>query len=167
MAVGDALTDRRTAPERGQAAIEFVFALLFILIITAALFQVLFFELDVFNQSAVARYEFIKDAHDRPDTTPCRAYNRQFQGRTIGQFAPWAVPYQTVNRNLRYGPKRIHGERGSKYFDDLTYGGFGAHGYGWILILGIDHTQDFSGYIDDTLALALTGLSARLLTIGC
>lgn len=46
---------RRRRTEQGQAAVEFVLAMIFVIATAAVLFQALHFELDVFNRSMVAR----------------------------------------------------------------------------------------------------------------
>jgi hypothetical protein len=156
--------------QKGQAAIEFVFALLFIIIITAALFQALSFELDVFNQSMVARFELFREAHQSQDTTPCRSINKQFQGRKVSEFAPWRVPYQDSSiRNLKYGPKRYYGERGTKYIDRTVYGGVGLHAwYSWFLLFAIpDHYEDSADKISGPLGGAITALAAEFWIRGC
>jgi hypothetical protein len=172
MVVGDTLIGTtmriRRKQEQGQAAIEFVFALLFIIIITAALFQALAFELDVFNQSMLARYELLRIARQNQDTTPCRSFNQPFQGKKIKEFAPWGVPYQTVNRNLYYGPKRLYGERGTKHFDRLEYSGIGLHAWGyWFALLTVDHYEGTADKLSGPLKGIISALALELPFRGC
>jgi hypothetical protein len=155
---------KETKRERGQAAIEFVFALIFIIAITAVLFQALNFELDVFNQSMAARYEFMDKAHDDQDNKPCQAFSIDFSGRKLGDVAPFEAPYQAVDENLRYGPKKYHGERGTKYIDTFSI----AHEwYVWTVAFLPDHYEDTAGYVDDLAQTAFTALAAELLFRGC
>jgi len=152
----------------GQTAVEFVFVLLFLLVITSALFQALHFELDVFNQSMLARWEFFREAHKDQDTTPCRSFDVAFQGKRLGDLVSFDVPYQTVDQNIRYGPKKYKGERGSKYFDRLEIGGVGAHGSGsWFLILVPDHYEGTANKIDDLFQGLITALAVELPLRGC
>lgn len=150
--------------QRGQAAIEFVFALIFIIGITTVLFQVLNFELDVFNQSMLVRYEFMDKAHESQDTTPCKSFNIPFAGKKIGDLAPYEAPYQAVDENLRYGTKRYYGERGTKYVDNFSF----AHDWGvWWLAMNLDHYEGTAGNIDDTAQAAFTLLILDLPFRGC
>ena len=150
--------------DSGQAAVEFVFALIFIIAITAVLFQVLNFELDVFNQSMVARYEFMEKFQEEQDTTPCEAFEIEFSGRELGDHSPFEAPYQAVDDSLKYGPKKYHGERGTQYIDTFSI----AHEFFvWTIAFLPDHYEDTAGYVDDLAQNAFMALALELLVRGC
>ena len=155
---------RESKDKRGQAAVEFVFALIFIIAITAVLFQALNFELDVFNQSMVARYEFMEKFQEDQDETPCEEFNIEFSGRELGEHSPFEAPYQVVDDSLKYGPKKYYGERGTQYIDTFSI----AHEwFVWTIALLPDHYEDTAGYVDDLAQAAFTALAAELFFRGC
>lgn len=140
---------RRT--ERGQAAIEFVLAMIFVIATAAVLFQALHFELDVFNRSMVARYELFREAHDNPDEREPETISKEIRGEDIGDLVPYTVPGQEIDESLHYGPRQFKMRRGSKYYDPVDWVHSAALFGG--LLIAADHMEDYAGHFGDAFGM--------------
>lgn len=134
---------RRRRTEQGQAAVEFVLAMIFVIATAAVLFQALHFELDVFNRSMVARYELFREAHDSPDEREPETISEEIRGEDIGDLVPYTVPGQEIDESLHYGPRQFKMRRGSKYYDPVD---FAHEWYVFSAALLIDHYEESAGY---------------------
>ena len=105
---------------RGQAAVEFVFALVILLAFVAVLFQALHFELDVFNKSGLLRYRALKAARQSQEKVePYYITDVSIEGEEIGNLTFYTVPFQEDDLTQHYGPKRLVVRRGTQYWDPL------------------------------------------------
>lgn len=135
--------------ERGQAALEFVLAFMFLIAITALLFQALHFELDVFNKSLLARYKLMEAAHKNQDTTEGHVISQSIQGKNLGDVVPYKVPYQDADMNIHYGPRTVYIRQGTKYWDPLPIHSEAAFG----ALLLTDHMEDVEVNIGDKVGM--------------
>jgi hypothetical protein len=129
--------------QRGQAALEFVLVFMFIIAVTALLFQALQFELDVFNKSFLARYKLLHEAHKDQDKTEGHEISQVIQGKNLSDITPYKVPFQDADLTMHYGPRTLYGRGGTKYWDPLPLHDTAAF---WA-ILNADHLEDTSGHI--------------------
>lgn len=145
---GSRLRPRRDArPQRGQAAVEFVFSLVLLLAFVAVMFQALHFELDVFNKSALLRYRTLHAAREDQETTdPTWISDITVEGKSLRDLTFFTVPLQEIDLEQHYGPKRLVMRKGTKYWDPLP----ALHSTGsFFLLLGPDHYEPTSGYVGD------------------
>ena len=87
---------------------------------TAALYQALHFELDVFNRLNSLRYRAMRVAHS--DAFSVRREYRSVVAsdfRPLSETTPIPVPFQTADLSLRYGPKRFYVRQGSLWNDQM------------------------------------------------
>ncbi|MHB0968175.1 MAG: hypothetical protein ACYC7A_06870 [Thermoanaerobaculia bacterium] len=98
----------RTRRASGQAAMEFVVALVWIIALTALIYQALHFELDVFNKLGELRYRVFRMARQNQDSTKGRMISEAVEGKQLGEIVPYTVPGQYVDSTLRYGPKNFY-----------------------------------------------------------
>lgn len=136
---------KRQQQERGQAAVEFVLAFMFIIALTAVLFQALHFELDVFNRSMLARYELLKEARHDQEETDGHNISKTIEGETLADLIGFEVPFQDTDTSQRYGPKQIYTRHGTKYLDPL--GDVLHEDWQFAALLLPDHYEPTSGYI--------------------
>jgi hypothetical protein len=130
--------------QQGQAAVEFIFAIVMLVTIAAVLFQALHFELDVFNKTMVARYELLRKARVNEISKERGPISQQIVGKWIDDVVPYRVPFQPDNLNIRYGPKYIHTECGTKYTFPLPEGLYDG---GLIALLVLDLYESTAGNI--------------------
>lgn len=135
---------RMCGRQRGQAAFEFVFAMLWIIALASVLFQALHFELDVFNKMNTLRYEAFKEARENQNTTAYRTINKSAQGKPLSDLTGYQVPFQTVDQSQFYGPKKFYVGCGTKTNAILggLMTGFKVAAVGGLLL---DHYQPTSG----------------------
>lgn len=100
--------------QSGQAAFEFVFAMLWIICLASVLFQAMHFELDVFNKMNTLRYNVFKVARENQNTTAYRTINQSIQGKPLSDLTGYRVPFQTTDQSLFYGPKKFYVGCGTK-----------------------------------------------------
>ncbi len=159
MAHDPALSVPRT--ESGQAAVEFVFALVFLIAMAAVLFQALQFELDVFNKTWTTRYDLFEAAReDEPDNRP-RMISEPIEGKRLGDLTPFSVPFQATDLEARYGPKQVYVQCGTKYFFP---GGDTAETIYDLALVGLlvaDHLEQSSGNVEQVFS-AVSGLTGAL-----
>lgn len=139
----------RRRAQRGQAAMEFIFAMLILMGIIAVLFQVLHFELDVFNKTMMTRYKLLETARENEDTTRPRMISEEIEGKQLGDLIPWEVPFQSSSvSHLKYGPKSVYWQCGTKYFFP---GGDVAEVAYKVAVAGLltaDHYEDTAGHVE-------------------
>lgn len=119
IAIWPSSTDHRGRRQRGQATVEFAFALIGLIALIAGLYQALHFELDVFNRLNLLRYRAVRLAH-RDQLTVTRRYVpvvATFQ--PVAEVTPIRVPFQTADLSIRYGPKTFYVRQGAKWKDPL------------------------------------------------
>lgn len=135
-----------SASQRGQAAIEFVLSLIFLIGMCAVLFQALHFELDVFNRSAIARYELFKEAREDAAETDPEEISEEIRGKDIGELVPYRIMGQNLDESLHYGPKQFRMKKGTNRWDPIS----GLHEFWQLAIpLALDHYEDSAGHIGD------------------
>jgi hypothetical protein len=146
MADHSALRRIRSRGQRGQAAVEFVFCMILVIGLAAALFQALQFERDVFNKSLMARYQALKDIHDSPDDKDPETIRKTIEGKQLSELVPYTIPGQEIDGSLHYGPKKFSVRRGTKRWDPAE-----ALHSAWAFagILTVDHYEDSAGYVGD------------------
>ncbi len=107
---------RRSDSRKGQAAVEFVFALLFLIAISSVLYQVLHFELDVFNKMGILRFKSFQRMHfnNNQHNNAFNDDNQQVSFKPLSQLTNYRVIFQTVNQNQRYADKRLYYKRGTE-----------------------------------------------------
>lgn len=105
----------RKDPEKGQAAVEFIFALLFLIALSMVLFQALHFELDVFNKMGILRGKSMERM---------RFNNQQFDNgfnddsqtvsfKPLRDLTGYRVIFQTEDQDQKYPDKRLSYKRGT------------------------------------------------------
>ncbi len=105
----------KTDHQKGQAAVEFIFALLFLIAFSMVLFQALHFELDVFNKMGILRAKSMERMHYN---------NQQFNNRfdddsqtvsfkPLRDLTGYRVIFQTADQNMKYPDKRLSYKRGT------------------------------------------------------
>ena len=141
--------------QRGQAAFEFVFAMLWIIALASVLFQALHFELDVFNKMNTLRFKVFKDARENQPTTSYRTINQSIQGKPLSDLTGYRVPFQTVDQSLKYGPKRFYVNCGTKSVAGPFTTAFKA-----LAVAGLiaDHFEDQSGLFNS----GISGLNSAV-----
>jgi hypothetical protein len=157
--MGNSHTLTRRA-SRGQAAMEFVLALFWIVALAAVLFQALHFELDVFNKMGELRYKVFHTARQDQDTTSGRMINDSIQGKNLGDLVGYTIPAQEIDDSLHYGPKEFSVFCGSKKWFP---GGDGAETALDVVIglgLAADHMEDYSGFAGTAFDALSTALGA-------
>lgn len=140
---------RRRHKQRGQAAFEFIFALLILMGMIAVLFQALHFELDVFNKTMLVRYKLLEEARKDEDETRPRMITEELEGKELGDLIPWEVPFQTAASDLKYGPKTVSWQCGTKYFFPGGDAALTGMKTGIGLLMVADHAQDLAGHGDE------------------
>lgn len=132
----------------GQAAVEFIFALLFVIALASVLYQVLHFELDVFNKMGILRFKSVQRMHYNN-----QQYDHEFDDdsqtvsfKPLSQLTSYRVIFQTADQNMKYPDKRLSYKRGSKFFFP---GGSAAYALlisGTAACIGLaDHFEDTAG----------------------
>ena len=101
--------------QKGQAAVEFVFALIFLVAISSVLYQVLHFELDVFNKMGILRFKSFQRMHfnNQQFNNGFNDDNQMVSFKPLSQLTDYRVIFQTVNQNSRYADKRLFYKRGT------------------------------------------------------
>jgi hypothetical protein len=140
-----------TRGEAGQAAIEFVFALTVVIALSSLLYQGLFFERAVYNQSAIGRFKVFEKLHaDNQPTMDEEEISEQIQTKPLSEITGFHVLFQpdpdTVG-NLKWGPRRFYARRGTKPFDPLGDGIIGIYAG----MLALDHYEGSAGKLSDIL----------------
>jgi hypothetical protein len=153
---GHALKPKQT--ERGQAAVEFVLAFLFVLAVVSVLFQALHFELDVFNKSLLARYELLKEARQNQDDTDGHLISKEVEGKRLGDLLGFNVPFQDTDLDAKYGPKQLWTRHGTKYWDPA--GSVGHSQAVFFGLLAVDHYEDSAGYVGDLFGMLQPAIDA-------
>ena len=102
--------------QKGQAAVEFVFALIFLVAISSVLYQVLHFELDVFNKMGILRFKSFQRMHfnNQQFNNGFNDDNQMVSFKPLSQLTDYRVIFQTVNQNSRYADKRLFYKRGTQ-----------------------------------------------------
>lgn len=146
---------------RGQAALEFLFALLFLIALISLLFQALHFELDVFNKSNETRYRFFEKAHKNQHTTELGDIQEELEGEKLKDLIPYTVLFQPSGEigNLQFGPRYLRGKRGTEYWSLATLPGLE---YAFIGVLVADHYEKTAGKVTDILGQFTNILSGAL-----
>ncbi|HVT45094.1 MAG TPA: hypothetical protein VMT00_11960 [Thermoanaerobaculia bacterium] len=136
--------------ESGQAAIEFVFVLTVVIALTAVVFQVLNFELDVFNKSALARYELFKKAKNKQHERDQEMISQEILGKKLKDVTWFKVLFQPTGSigEMRYGPRRFYMLRGTRRWDPLGDGFTVAY----VALLAADHTEYLAGKVTGVLS---------------
>lgn len=131
---------------RGQAAMEFVLALFWIVALAAVLFQALHFELDVFNKMGELRYKVFHTARQDQDTTSGRMISDSIQGKNLGDLVGYTIPAQEIDDSLHYGPKEFSVFCGSKKW--FPGGDAAETALDVAITAGLiaDHYEDTSGF---------------------
>lgn len=141
---GTALMRIRQQTERGQAAAEFVFALVILLAFVAVLFQALHFELDAFNKSALLRYKALRRARVSQYTTePYKVMDVLVEGKPLSDLTFYTVPFQERDLSETYGPKKLVIRHGTIYWDPTPIHAEWAFAAATVF----DHREESSGYI--------------------
>jgi hypothetical protein len=136
----------KTDLQKGQAAVEFVFALLFLIALSMVLFQALHFELDVFNKMGILRGKSMERMH----------YNNQQHDhgfdddsqtvsfKPLSDLTGYRVIFQTADQNMKYPDKRLSYKRGTA---PALPGGLstGIIGVAIGCIATLDHVESTSG----------------------
>lgn len=101
---------------KGQAAVEFVFALLFLIAISSVLYQVLHFELDVFNKMGILRFKSFQRMHynNQQFNHGFNDDNQMVSFKPLSQLTDYRVIFQTVNQSSKYADKRLFYKRGTQ-----------------------------------------------------
>jgi hypothetical protein len=146
--------------QRGQAAFEFIFAMLVLMGMIAVLFQVLHFELDIFNKTMIARYKLLEEARQDEDTTRPRMITTTIEGKAIEDLIPWTVPFQSTSGE-KYGPKEVYWKCGTQYLFPGGEAGLTGFKVGIGALMVADHIQDLSGN-SETLFSALGDVTGGL-----
>lgn len=134
----------RFRPQRGQAATELVFCLLFLAAFVAVLFQALHFELDVFNKTELLRYKALHRARQDQDTTdPETITDETVQGKNLSDLTTYTVPLQEIDTSQHWGPKRLVIRHGTKYWDPTQF----HEDWEFLALLTPDHYETTSGAI--------------------
>jgi hypothetical protein len=147
---------------RGQAAMEFVVSLIWIVFLAAVLFQALHFELDVFNKMGELRYKVFHTAREDQDTTAGRMINDSIQGKDLGDLVGFTIPAQDIDSSLHYGPKTFSVFCGSKKWFPGGDAAETALDVAIGLGLAADHMEDYSGFANT----AFDALSSALGAVG-
>lgn len=142
----DSTLRRRRPAAKGQAAMEFVIALFWIVALAAVLFQALHFELDVFNKMNELRYKVFHEARQNQDTTSGRMIDDSIEGKNLGDLTGYSLPAQDADSSLHYGPKKFYVFCGSKKFFPGGDGGETALDVAITAGLIADHYEDTSGF---------------------
>ncbi len=147
--------------ERGQAAVEFLFAFLFILGLAAGLYQALHFELDVFNKMGQLRYKVFKEARRDQDTTQMRWVEQQIEGKQLSDLTTYDVPFQDFDSTLHYGPKFYSMRAGTKYW--FPGGDSAETALDVAIVAGLiaDHWEPTSGVFGQVFDALSSALSAN------
>ena len=121
MDMGQSLRKRSPESEgqRGQATVEFVFAMVFLLMFVVAIMQALMFELDVFNKIGQGRLEAFDIAHRNQNTTKKGYFHQTIKFKKLGgktNIGAWRL-----EKNLQYPDKRYYMRKGTKYFEPITH----------------------------------------------
>lgn len=136
---------------RGQAAVEFVFALVILLAFVAVLFQALHFELDVFNKVGLLRYRALKTARQSQDKVePYYISDITIEGKELGDLTFYTVPFQEDDLTQHYGPKRLVVRRGTQHWDPVP---FLHEEWHFAAPLALDHYEPTSGKFGDGFGL--------------
>jgi len=135
------LTRTRRHSQSGQAAVEFVLALIVVIGLAGVLFQALHFELDVYNRSNLARYIALRAVHDDPSDKEPESVETPIRGEDIGTLVPYVIPGQDIDSTIHYGPRNFVVRRGTKGFDPIGPIVVGA----LAIALAADHYEDTSG----------------------
>lgn len=141
MPVRSSLKPPRRPTQSGQAAVEFVLAMIVVIGLASVLFQALHFELDVYNRSNVARYIAMRAVHDNPSDKDPENVQTPIRGQDIGTLVPYSIPGQDLDSTLHYGPRNFTVRRGTKAFDPIGPIVIGA----LAVALAADHYEDTSG----------------------
>lgn len=153
---------RRARGVRGQAAMEFVVSLIWIVFLAAVLFQALHFELDVFNKMGELRYKVFQTARQNQDTTSGRMISDTIQGKDLGDLVGFTIPAQNIDSSLHYGPKTFSVFCGSKKWFPGGDAAETALDVAIGLGLAADHMEDYSGFANT----AFDALSSALGAVG-
>lgn len=153
----------RARSASGQAAMEFVIALVWIIALSALIFQALHFELDVFNKMGELRYRVFRTVRQNQDSTKGRMISESIEGKQLSEIVPFAVPGQYVDATLRYGPKNFYIHCGTrKWFP----GGDGVEtGLKGTIIAGL--LTDHAKIVPEWMGTALDGVHSALGEIPC
>lgn len=102
--------------QMGQAAVEFVFALLFVIALASVLFQALHFELDVFNKMGILRFKAMQRMHydNRQYDNSFGDDNQTVTFKRLSELTSYRVIFQTADQNMRYPEKRLSYKRGTQ-----------------------------------------------------
>jgi len=139
--------------ERGQSLVEAMFMLILIISLVSVFAQILFFELDVFNQGNGARYSFFNQAHQSQMSREPTDFHVSFQGKQIKDAVPFRVLFQPSSagiKNLRFGPRYLSGKRGSKT-SSIVSGVSIALEVAMVGVLAADHLQSTAGKVEDAI----------------
>lgn len=136
----------RASLQKGQAAVEFVFALVFVIALASVLYQALHFELDVFNKMGILRFQAFQRMHYNN-----QQYDHSFEDdsqmvsfKPLRDLTSYRVILQTVDQNMKYPDKRLSYKRGTQAAipGGLTTGVLAAAGF---CIGTADHIEDSAG----------------------
>ncbi|HUF18075.1 MAG TPA: hypothetical protein VMS12_08545 [Thermoanaerobaculia bacterium] len=139
---------RRKHPEsqHGQAAVEFIFALLFLIALASVMYQALHFELDVFNKMGILRFKSFQRMHmnNQQFNSGFADDNQMVSFKPLSQLTNYRVIFQTVNTNQKYPDKTLYYKRGTQPAlpGGLTTGVLVAAG---ICIGTLDHVESTAG----------------------
>lgn len=154
---------RRTLSDsqKGQAAVEFVFALLFLIAISSVLYQALHFELDVFNKMGILRFKSFQRMHynNNQFNNSFNNDNQMVSFKPLSQLTNYRVIFQTVSQSQKYADKRLYYKRGTKEAipGGLTTGVLVAAG---VCIGTLDHIESSSGNCVKPFEIINSALSA-------
>ncbi len=144
------VSNRRSQVQQGQAAVEFLFGLLFLIALVSLLFQALHFELDVFNKSNQTRYDFFHKAHQSQNTKSLEDIDESLEGKKLSELVPYTVLFQPTGEigNLKFGPRKLRGKRGTKEWTVATLPGIEGI---VVPVLAADHYEETAGEIASAL----------------
>ena len=139
-------TQRRKA-QSGQAAVEFLFAMMGVIALAAGLFQVLHFELDVFNKMGILRSKSFSRMHynNQQYNNDLGDDSQTVSFKTFSQLVPYTVPFQSVSP-AKYPDKKLYYKRGTQF----CFPGGAAASTGFLVGAGAcmalaDHYEDSAG----------------------
>lgn len=144
--------------ERGQSLVEAMFMLILILSLVSVFGQILFFELDVFNQGNAGRYNFFHQAHQNQMSQEPTDFHIQFQGRNVSKSVPFKVLFQPSSTgigSLHFGPRYLSGKKGSKTWSVIS-GACTALDIAMVGVLAADHFQSTAGKVESAIG-AISG----------